>query len=78
MEQRFRSFNLPLSTASPEAVDWMGKVWSDPQIKKIGKEYFHQATAMDSQTKVEHYDDVLKDVEGVTYGRFEEGWVFRS
>ncbi|KAF2808310.1 putative glutathione S transferase [Mytilinidion resinicola] len=72
---RFRSYNLPLTTATPEAIEWISKMWNDPQLREVGKGYFRQAE--NPKSKVKHYDDVFKGVEGITYGKFDEDWVFR-
>ncbi|KAF2494085.1 putative glutathione S transferase [Lophium mytilinum] len=71
---RFRSFNLPLTTATPEAIEWTRKMWSDPQLKKVGKDYFQQAE--NPRSKIDRYDDLFKGVEGITYGKFDEEWTF--
>jgi hypothetical protein len=72
-KQRFRSYNLLPTTATPEVIGWISKMWNDPQLWEVGKGYFRQAD--DPKTKVEHYDEIFKDVAGVSYGRFEEDWV---
>jgi hypothetical protein len=52
----------------------MAKMWSDPALKKLGREYFRQAEI--EETKVEKYDDVFKGNEDVKFGKFSEEWVF--
>ncbi|KAL2061862.1 hypothetical protein VTL71DRAFT_7240 [Oculimacula yallundae] len=71
---RFRTYNLPLNTASPEALAWIKRMWSDPTLKRLGKDYFKQAQNPD--TAILKYDDIFKDVPGIRYGLFEEDWGF--
>jgi len=73
--QRFRTYNLPLKTASPEALAWMVKMWNDPVLKKLGKDYFRQAER--PETLVAHYDDIFRESNPeISFGRFEEDWEF--
>ena len=74
--QRFRTYNLPLATASPEALAWMKKMWSDTVFKALAKDYFRQAE--DLETTVEKYDDKFKGNPEIQYGRFKEGWEFTA
>jgi hypothetical protein len=53
----------------------MGKMWSDPVFKRLGKEYFRQAEM--AETRVEKYDDIFKGNEDVKYGKFSEEWGFQ-
>jgi hypothetical protein len=52
----------------------MGRMWSDPVFKRLGKEYFRQAEL--AETKVEKYDDIFKENEDVRSGKFSEEWEF--
>ncbi|KAH8821328.1 hypothetical protein F5884DRAFT_83675 [Xylogone sp. PMI_703] len=71
---RFRTYNLPLDSASPEALAWMAKMWSDPVMKALGKDYFKQVE--NPETKIDKYDDKYKGNKDITYGTFEEDWEF--
>ncbi|KFY47725.1 hypothetical protein V496_10480 [Pseudogymnoascus sp. VKM F-4515 (FW-2607)] len=71
---RFRTYSLPLTTASPEALLWAKKMWSDPTLKLLGKDYFKQAE--DPETAIIRYDDVFKGNPEILFGRFEEDWEF--
>ncbi|PMD32924.1 glutamine amidotransferase subunit pdxT, partial [Hyaloscypha variabilis F] len=73
---RFRTYNLPLDTATPEALAWMKKMWEDPSLLKLGESYWKQVD--DPESSVPAYDDVFKDVPGVTYGRVPEDWKFEA
>ncbi|KAL4822057.1 hypothetical protein BDW67DRAFT_150188 [Aspergillus spinulosporus] len=70
---RFRTYNLPLDNVTPEALEWMEKMWSDPQIKKLVYGYYRQAE--DPKTRIEKYEGLFAD-EGVVYKTFPEDWVF--
>jgi hypothetical protein len=72
--QRFRTYNLPPDSASPEALAWMKKMWSDPVLKEIGKDYFRQAER--PETLTEKYEDIFKGNSEIRFGRFEEDWEF--
>ncbi|KAH7313204.1 glutamine amidotransferase subunit pdxT [Rhexocercosporidium sp. MPI-PUGE-AT-0058] len=72
---RFRTYNLSLATASPEAVSWMKTMWSDPTLMKLSKDYFRQAE--NPETAIPHYDDIFKSNPDIQYGRFEEDWKFK-
>jgi hypothetical protein len=76
LKQRFRSYNLPLATASPEVLAWMKKMWSDPTLRALGKDYFEQAK--NPETLLEKYNDIFKGNPDVEYGLFEEDWEFKS
>ncbi|KAH8746036.1 glutamine amidotransferase subunit pdxT [Hyaloscypha finlandica] len=73
---RFRTYNLPLGTATPEALAWMKTMWEDPRLKKLGESYWKQAE--DPQSLVPVYENVFKDVPGVTYARVAKDWKFES
>ena len=72
--QRFRTYNLPLGTASPEAIAWMKLMWSDSMLMTLAKDYFRQAE--DPKTTIAKYDDKFKGNPDVQYGRFEQDWEF--
>lgn len=72
--QRFRSYNLPLDTASPEALAWMARMWSEPVLKAFGKDCFRQA--QNPETLIPKYDNIFKDNPEISFGQFEEGWEF--
>jgi glutathione S-transferase len=72
---RIRTYNLPLETATPETLKWIQKMWADPVLKRLGKDYFKQAE--DPETVIPKYDDVYKGNPDITYGRFEEDWDFQ-
>lgn len=72
--QRFRTYNLPLSHASPEVLEWAKKMWSDPKMKEIISDYFRQAE--DPRTHIEKYENIFAGNPDIEYGRFEEDWEF--
>jgi len=63
-----------LTSASPEVIAWIKKMWSDPTIKAIGKDIFRQAKNPD--TLVPHYEDLYKGNDDIKFGQFEEDWEF--
>ncbi|KAH8704152.1 putative glutathione S transferase [Talaromyces proteolyticus] len=71
---RFRTYNLPLETASDDALAWMGTMWNDPVFRGLGQRYFQQA--QDPETRIEHYDDIFRGRDDVQYGHFPEDWKF--
>ncbi|OBT70789.1 hypothetical protein VF21_10091 [Pseudogymnoascus sp. 05NY08] len=73
---RFRTYNLPLTTASPEALLWVKKMWSDPTLKLLSKDYFKQAE--DPETAMAQFDDIFKGNPEIQYGKFEEDWEFTA
>jgi len=72
--QRFRTYNLPLDTASQDALAWMAKMWNDPVFLALSERYYQQAK--DPETRIEHYDDIFRDRDDVQYGQFPEDWKF--
>jgi hypothetical protein len=72
--KRFRTYNLPLDTATPEALAWMKKMWEDPCLKRLGENYWKQAE--DPESLVPDYENMFKDIPGVTYGRVARDWKF--
>ncbi|KAH7384728.1 glutamine amidotransferase subunit pdxT [Cadophora sp. MPI-SDFR-AT-0126] len=73
---RFRTYSLPLLTASPETLSWMKTMWSDPTLRSLGKDYFKQAE--NPETAIGKYDDIFKGNSDIKYGRFEEDWGFQN
>lgn len=71
---RFRTYNLPLDTASSDALAWMAKMWNDPVFKGLAHGYYKQAN--DPETRIEHYDDIFRDRDDVEYCQFPEDWTF--
>ena len=72
--KRFRTYNLPLETATPEALGWMKKMWEDPCLKRLGESYWKQAE--DPASLVPAYEDIFKEVPGITYRRVAKDWRF--
>lgn len=75
-QQRLRSYNLPLDTATPEALGWMKRMWEEPKLKELGRDYFKQAE--NPETSLPQYDDVFRGNADVHFGTFDEGWVFEG
>lgn len=73
-EQRFRSYNLPLDSASDDALRWMSKMWNDPTFQKLGRDYYRQAA--NPETVVDKYEDIFRGHQDVQYSRFPEDWTF--
>ena len=48
----------------------MKKMWRDPVVKTLAKDYSHQAE--DPETTVEKRDDKFKGNLDIQYGKFEE------
>ena len=74
--QRFRTYKLPLHGAEPEAISWMMKMWEDPVMKGLAKDYHHQAENPD--TYIRRYEDVFKGNDDIEYGVFDVEWVFEA
>lgn len=74
--QRLRSYNLPLDTASSEALAWLKRMWEEPTLKALGKDYFKQVA--DPETSLPQYDDVFKGNSDVQFGLFDEDWAFEG
>ena len=64
-----QNLQSPLATASPEAIAWMKKMWSDPVLKTLAKDYFRQAE--NPETLVEKYEGKFKANPDIQFGRFE-------
>ncbi|KAG5207047.1 Glutamine amidotransferase subunit pdxT [Trichophyton interdigitale] len=73
---RFRSYNLPLTGATPEALEWMKRMWSHPKIKEIVHGYYLQKER--PETTISHYDDIFKGNPDVQFGWFPEDWEFSA
>ncbi|PGH35520.1 hypothetical protein GX50_01622 [[Emmonsia] crescens] len=72
---RFRTYNLPLTTATPEAVNWMKTMWNDPSLKVLISEYFRQAE--NPESSIRKYENIFKDGHpDIEYGVFTEDWEF--
>ncbi|KAE8312472.1 hypothetical protein BDV41DRAFT_588955 [Aspergillus transmontanensis] len=71
---RFRTYNLPLDTASPEALAWMETMWNNPTMQRLAHHYYRQAER--PETRIAHYDDIFHDREDIQYGTFSEDWTF--
>jgi hypothetical protein len=74
LNQRFRTYNLPLEGASADVLHWMAKIWNDPVFKGLAHRYHEQAK--DPETRIEHYDDVFRGQDDIQYGQFPEDWKF--
>jgi len=71
---RFRAYNLPLTTATPETLKWMEQMWNDPVMKKFMEDALKQAE--DPESVVEKYDDVFKGNSDIKFGKVAEDWEF--
>ncbi|THC97526.1 hypothetical protein EYZ11_003006 [Aspergillus tanneri] len=71
---RFRTYNLPLDTATPEALAWMETMWNDPIMKRLAHNYYRQAELPES--RLPHYDDIFHGMDDIQYGTFPESWKF--
>ncbi|KAF7715163.1 GST N-terminal domain-containing protein [Penicillium ucsense] len=71
---RFRSYELPLDSASEEALKWMAKMWNDPVFKGLAHRYHGQAT--DPESRIPHYDDIFRERDDIKYRVFPEDWTF--
>ncbi|EEP82614.1 predicted protein [Uncinocarpus reesii 1704] len=71
---RFRSYGLPLVSATPEALAWMKQMWSDPKMREIQRDYHRQGER--PETAIPAYDDIFKDLSDVQYSWFPEDWEF--
>lgn len=72
--QRFRTYSLPLDTASPAALAWMETMWNNPTMQRLAHNYYRQAEI--PETRIAHYDDIFHDRDDVQYSTFPEGWTF--
>ncbi|KAL4941677.1 hypothetical protein BDV06DRAFT_235943 [Aspergillus oleicola] len=72
---RIRSYRLPLDGATPDALKWMEKMWSDPKIRKLVHWYHRQAE--DPATQIAKYEGLFAEY-GVQYSTFPEDWVFTA
>ncbi|PGH15410.1 hypothetical protein AJ79_02386 [Helicocarpus griseus UAMH5409] len=72
---RFRTYDFPVATATPEAVAWMKKMWNDPCVKRLISDYFRQAE--DPETFTAKYENIFKDTRpDIEYKAFTEDWQF--
>ena len=74
--QRFRTYNLPLDTAPPEAIAWMKKMWNDPKVKEEGHLYYDEAKR--PETVFPPFEDLYKGNPDVQYGQFTPDWEFEA
>lgn len=72
--QRFRTYNLPLDTATQATLEWMATMWNDPVFQMLTQRYYQQLK--DPETRIEHYDDIFRDNGDVQYSQFPEDWKF--
>lgn len=63
-----------MDTATPEAMAWIRKMWSDPILKEVCRDYFRQAER--PETRIEKYDNTFKGNPEVVAGKFEQDWEF--
>ncbi|KAJ5082895.1 glutathione S transferase [Penicillium argentinense] len=71
---RFRTYNLPLDTASKDALTWMAKMWNDPVFRGLGDKYFEQAN--DPDTAMPHYDNIFPEQDDIQRDQFPQDWTF--
>ncbi|GFF45544.1 hypothetical protein IFM61606_03539 [Aspergillus udagawae] len=71
---RFRTYNLPLESASADVVKWMETMWNDPATQRLAHKYYRQAELPESH--MERYENIFRDREDIQYGRFPEDWKF--
>ncbi|KAJ5921432.1 glutathione S transferase [Penicillium verhagenii] len=73
---RFRTYGLPLTSASEDALAWMGTMWNDPAFQSLSTKYYVQLK--DPETRIEQYDDVYQGQADIQYGHFPEDWKFST
>ncbi|KAJ6255804.1 hypothetical protein Dda_9414 [Drechslerella dactyloides] len=56
--QRFFTYSVDTSTASPEAAGYITKMWTEPKLKKIGRMQFDEV-ADHPEYNVPHYDNFV-------------------
>jgi len=72
---RFRTYNLPLSTATRKALTWMETMWDDPILRAVAHGYHEQAEK--PETFIEKFEDIFRDSDpSIEYGKFEKHWKF--
>ena len=54
----------------------MKTMWEDPSLKKLAESYWKQLD--DLESLVPAYEDIFKDVPGVTYGQVSKDWKFEA
>jgi hypothetical protein len=52
----------------------MKKMWNDPTLKLLGKDYLKQGE--DPETVIPQYDNIFKGNPDVKYELFDENWEF--
>ncbi|KAJ5758477.1 glutathione S transferase [Penicillium odoratum] len=73
---RFRTYGLPLTSATQDALAWMATMWNDPAFRSLTAKYYLQAK--DPETRIEHYDDIYRGSEDIHYDQFPEDWTFSA
>ncbi|KKK17249.1 putative glutathione S transferase [Aspergillus rambellii] len=71
---RFRTYNLPLDTATPEALKWMETMWNNPSMRKIIHRYYQQVER--PETRIEKYEDMFRGQDDISYTTIPEDWTF--
>jgi hypothetical protein len=74
LEQRFRTYNLPLEGASADVLKWMETMWNDPAMQRLAHKYYRQAELPES--RMERYENIYREHEDIECGRFPEDWKF--
>ncbi|KAL7271367.1 hypothetical protein RUND412_005879 [Rhizina undulata] len=70
---RFRTYNVDLTKATPEALAWIRLMWNeDPVLKAIGKRIYKEAE--NPRTIIESYDNLWP--EKATMVKIPEDWKF--
>ncbi|KAL2815858.1 hypothetical protein BDW59DRAFT_153587 [Aspergillus cavernicola] len=72
---RFRTYNLPLDEASPEALKWMETMWNNPAMKRLVHGFYRQAER--PETRIEQYENIFQG-DGVQCEMFSEDWEFTA
>ncbi|KAK5795936.1 hypothetical protein VI817_005221 [Penicillium citrinum] len=73
---RFRTYDLPLDTASEDTLVWMAQMWNDPIFRGLADKYYEQAEDPDSV--IAHYDDIYKGQKDIHCGQFPREWTFSA
>lgn len=74
--QRFRTYNLPLDSATPEALAWMKTMWEAENLKKFAEDCFKQSE--DAATDIPKYENLFKDNPEIKFGRVKGDWKFEG
>ncbi|KAJ5976211.1 glutathione S transferase [Penicillium waksmanii] len=73
---RFRTYGLPLDTASEDALIWMAQMWNDPVFRGLADKYYEQSE--DPETVLAHYDDIYRGQQDIQYSQFPRDWTFSA